>query len=347
MIDLGTLNKNIKEKKESNCYILCGLDEMLMKETIDKLSKNFVDDGLENLNISKFYGDDLSAEKLKDAFETFPFMGEKRVVIIYRIQFLNEKLDNDNKKIYEEIKEYLKNTPKQCVIIGYILLRDKREKISKLKKLMALDKYITIVNIEKLRGAALYNRVYEKFTSKGVKIGRIQLRYFCDMVDNNMDIIEREIDKLLNYTHGREITKDDIEALLPRKGEQDIFDLVEFISVKKVDRAVDLINDLINRGESPIVILSQIREQFQKLYRVKIKISKGYKIEDIKEEFLMVSRVNLPNFVVEKMITQSKKFNEEQLARCIKLCANTEKILKSTNVNAKSELEIMIIKTVM
>ena len=52
MIDLGTLNKNIKEKKESNCYILCGLDEMLMKETIDKLSKNFVDDGLENLNIS-------------------------------------------------------------------------------------------------------------------------------------------------------------------------------------------------------------------------------------------------------------------------------------------------------
>ena len=107
MIDLGTLNKNIKEKKESNCYILCGLDEMLMKETIDKLSKNFVDDGLENLNISKFYGDDLSAEKLKDAFETFPFMGEKRVVIIYRIQFLNEKLDNDNKKIYEEIKEYI------------------------------------------------------------------------------------------------------------------------------------------------------------------------------------------------------------------------------------------------
>ena len=99
MIDLGTLNKNIKEKKESNCYILCGLDEMLMKETIDKLSKNFVDDGLENLNISKFYGDDLSAEKLKDAIETFPFMGEKRVVIIYRIQFLNEKLDNDNKKI--------------------------------------------------------------------------------------------------------------------------------------------------------------------------------------------------------------------------------------------------------
>lgn len=347
MIDLETLNKNIQEKKESNCYILCGLDEMLMKETIEKLSKYFIDNGLEDLNISKFYGDDLSAEKLKDAFETFPFMGEKRVVTIYRIPFLNEKLDNDSKKIYEEVKDYLKDTPKQCVIIGYILLRDKREKATKLKKLMALDKYITIVNIEKLKGAALYNRVYEMFTSKGVKIGRIQLRYFCDMVENNMDIIEREIDKLLNYAEGREITKDDIDILLPRKGEQDIFDLVEFISIKKADRAIDLMNDLINKGENPIVILSQIREQFQKLYRVKIKISKGYKVEDIREEFLRVNRINLPNFVVEKFITQSKKFNEKQLARCIQLCANTEKVLKSTSSNAKSEMEIMIIKTVM
>ncbi len=347
MIDLDTLNKNIKEKKESSCYILCGLDEMLMKEIIKKLSKHFINEGLEDLNISKFYGDDLSIEKLKDAFETFPFMGDRRVVTIYRIPFLNEKLDNDNKKIYEQVKEYLKDTPKQCVIIGYVLLKDKRDKVTKLKKLMALDKYITIVNVEKLKGAALYNRVYEMFTSKGVKIGRIQLRYFCDMVDNNMDIIEKEIDKLLNYTQGREISKEDIDILLPRKSEQDIFDLVEFISIKKADRAIDLMNDLINKGENPITILSQIREQFQKLYRVKIKISKGYKIEDIREEFLSISKINLPNFVIEKFITQSKKFSEVQLGKCIKLCANTEKILKSTNVNAKTEMEIMIIKTVM
>ena len=347
MIDLDTLNKDIQNKKESNCYILCGLDEMLMKETIEKLSNHFVDEGLQELNVSKFYGDDLNGEKLKDAFETFPFMGEKRVVTIYRIPFLNEKLDNDNKKLYEEVKEYLKNTPKQCVILGYVLLKDKRERVTKLKKLMALDKDITIVNIEKLKGAALYNKVNDMFARKGIKIGRIQLRYFCDKVENNMEIIDKEIDKLVNYAVGREVTKEDIDILLPRIGEEDIFDLVEFISLKKADRAIDLMNDLINKGENPIVILSQIREQFQKLYRVKIKISKGHKIEDIREEFLSVNRVNLPNFVIEKFITQSKKFSEKQLGNCIKLCAQTERILKSTRVNPKNEMELMIIKTVM
>lgn len=346
MIDLETLNKNIKEKKESNCYILCGLDEMLIKETIENLSKHFVDESLEDLNISRFYGDDLNFEKLKDALETFPFMGEKRVVTIYRIPFLNEKLDNDNKKMYNQVKDYLKNTPKQCVILGYVLLKDKRDRITKLKKLMALDKDITIVNVEKLKGAALYNKVNEMFLSKGIKIGRVQLRYFCDMVDNNIEIIDKEIDKLLNYKGNEEITKEDIDILLPRKSEQDIFDLVEFISIKKADRAIDLMNDLINRGENPIAILSQIREQFQKLYRVKVRITRGYKLDDIKEEFLRVNRINLPNFVAEKFITQSKKFSEKQLGECIKLCINTEKVLKSSNVNARNELEIMIINTV-
>ncbi|MDO4534277.1 MAG: DNA polymerase III subunit delta [Clostridium perfringens] len=347
MIDLNTLNKDIENKKESNCYILCGLDEMLMKDTIEKLSKHFVGEGLQNLNVSKFYGDDLNAEKLKDAFETFPFMGERRVVTIYRIPFLNEKLDNDNKKLYNEVKDYLKNTPKQCVILGYVLLKDKRDRVTKLKKLMALDKSITIVNVEKLKGAALYNKVNDIFASKGVKIGRIQLKYFCDMVENNMDIINREIDKLANYAVGRELTKEDIEILLPRKNEEDIFDLVEFISVKKADRAIDLMNDLINKGENPLAILSQIREQFQKLYRVKIRISKGYKIEDIREEFFSINKVNLPDFVIEKFITQSKKFSEKQLGRCIKLCSQTERVLKSTRVNPKNEMELMIIKTVM
>ncbi len=346
MIDLNMLNKDIQNKKESNCYILCGLDEMLMKDTIEKLSKHFVDEGLEGLNVSKFYGDNLNVEKLKDAFETFPFMGERRVVIIYRIPFLNEKLDNDNKRIYDNVKDYLKDTPRQCVILGYILLKDKRDRVTKLKKLMALDKSITIVNVEKLKGATLYNKVNDMFTSKGVKIGRIQLRYFCDMVENNMDIIDREIDKLINYTVGREITKEDIEVLLPRKNEEDIFDLVEFISIKKADRAIDLMNDLINKGENPFNILSQIREQFQKLYRVRIRISKGYKIEDLREEFLNINRVNLPDFVIEKLITQSKKFSEKQLGRCIKLCSQTERVLKSTKVNPKNEMELMIIKTV-
>ena len=52
-------------------------------------------------------------------------------------------------------------------------------------------------------------------------------------MQNNFDIIKREIDKLCAYTYGREIEKEDIDKLIANKSEDDVFDLVEYISNKK------------------------------------------------------------------------------------------------------------------
>lgn len=346
MIDLELLQKNIKSKKYNNCYIFCGLDEMLMKENITYMTKQFVDEAFGDLNVIKFDGNNLKYEDFMNACETLPFMSEKKVVIIYRIPFLKEKLDSENQKLYTQCVEYFKNPPEHCIILSYVLLKDKREKANRLKKLMSLDKSTTIVSVDKLKGDKLYKRVEDIFNKNGREIGRIQLKYFCDLVENNLDIIEREVDKLVNYAKGREITKEDIDLLLPAKSEQDIFDLVEFISIKKPDKAIDLMNELLHRGENVMVILSQIREQFQKLYRVKVRLQQGYSVDNIKSEFLTVNKINLPNFIIEKFITQSKKFNEKQLAKCIKLCVETEKKLKSSGIDSKTEMELMIISTV-
>ena len=106
-------------------------------------------------------------------------------------------------------------------------------------------------------------------------------------------------------------------------------------------------DELIGRGQDPIFILSQIREQFQKLHRVKMRLSEKYRIDEIKKDFLEASRVNLPDFVIEKFINQSKKFSNKQLNKCINLCLYTEKKLKSnSNLNKKTELELMIVSTV-
>ena len=51
--------------------------------------------------------------------------------------------------------------------------------------------------------------------------------------------------------------------------------------------------------------------------------------------------------MIEKFINQSKKFSNKQLNKCINLCLYTEKKLKSnSNLNKKTELELMIVSTV-
>ena len=234
-----------------------------------------------------------------------------------------------------------------CVLIAYTTLKDKRDRVNRLSKLKKLEKSSCIVSVEKLKGAKLQQKVGRIFQRYNKNIGKIELKYFCDSVENNFDVIEREVDKIVNYVGEREITRKDIDLLLPPRYEDDIFDLVELISIKRAKQAIDLMDELIGRGQDPIFILSQIREQFQKLHRVKIRLSEKYRIDEIKKDFLEASRVNLPDFVIEKFINQSKKFSNKQLNKCINLCLYTEKKLKSnSNLNKKTELELMIVSTV-
>lgn len=347
MIDLEVLYENLKKGKSENSYILVGLDELLIKEGIESIIDSILDESFKDLNLIRLDGNNLNFDDFMNACETLPFMSDKKVVLLNRTNIFRDKLDKESEKLYKQCVEYFQNTPDHCVLIAYMTLKDKRDRVNRLSKLKKLEKNSCIVSVEKLKGVKLQQKVGRIFQKYNKNIGKIELKYFCDSVENNFDIIEREIDKIVNYVGEREITRRDIESLLPPRYEDDIFDLVELISMKKPKQAIDLMDELIGRGQDPIFILNQIREQFQKLHRAKIRLAEGYRVQDIKKDFLEANRINLPDFVIEKFINQGKKFSSKQLNKCINLCLYTEKKLKSnSNLNKKIELELMIISTV-
>ena len=340
MIDLELLDKEIKEGKFKNSYVFCGLDEMLIKENIDIIINKAIDRTFKDLNLIKIDGNNSTFDEIMNACETLPFMSDKKVVVVYRANFLKDKTDSAGLKVYNEIKEYLKNLPEQTILIMYYLFGDKRERPNKNKKFHTLDKLSTVVYADKLRGERLYKKVNNIFEKKAKKIGRVELRFFCDSVENNFDIIEREIDKLINYTLGRDIKKEDISLLLPNKGEDDVFDLVDFISQRKPEKAIDIMNDLLNKGENIMLILTLIANQFNMLFRIKVALNEGKNKEVIARE------IHRPVFVVEKLIGQSRKFTIKQIESCMEEFIETEKKLKSSSLDKKIELELFIMKTV-
>ena len=193
-----------------------------------------------------------TADTFRDSCETLPFLSDKKVILVYRANFLKDINDNDSKRAFEACKEYIENTPGHCVLIFYYILDDKREKIS--NKVKKLEKHSVVVKADSLKGERLYKKVEERFKSQGKDIGKIELKYFLEKVENNTHIIYSEIDKLINFTEGREITKADIDAMLPYKSENDIFDLVDYIADKKSERAIGLMNELLYKGENIIYI---------------------------------------------------------------------------------------------
>lgn len=339
MINLTQFEENIKKNKLDNCYIFCGVDEELIKESIrsfiDKiLDKNFID-----LNYVKFDGDNLdNFDGIVNACETLPFISDKKVVLVYRANFLGEGEDNTKKRLYNEFKEYTNNLPASSILILYYIFKNKREKPS--YKIQKLNNKCTVIKADKIFGRQLEAKVKSIFENKGKNIGNVELKLFCSNLPSDIGIIENEVEKLCCYTMDREIKKEDIHDMYPTKGEEDIFDLVDLIGDKKAKDAVDTLNGLIYKGEKIPEILYMIERQFKLLYRIKNSIDKG------KDKNFIVSDIKLPLFICEKLMHQSKKFTLKQIKKAIDICLNAEKKMKKSSTSKKVEMELLIIETI-
>jgi DNA polymerase III subunit delta len=336
LIDFDVLEGEVKKGKIENSYIFCGLDEELIKEGISLVVNNTIDKSLLDLNYIRLDGLTTTFDDIMNACETMPFMGEKKVVVVYRASFLKDKTDSAGAKIYNEVLKYLKDLPPYTVLIIYYLFNDKRDTPKKSNKVKSLDKVSKVVYFDKLKKDRYYKKVEEVFKEKGKEIGKIELRYFAEKVQNNFDIIRRESDKLISYAGDRAITKNDIDKLIANSSEDDIFDLVDFISQKKVEKALDLLYELLSKSDQHMLIISNIENNFKRLYEIKIFVQNGVRVNDISSKF------KLPTFVCEKLINQCNKFSVKQLQRLMEICLETENKIKTTGVDKNMEMELMI-----
>jgi DNA polymerase-3 subunit delta len=337
-MDLDSIEQLVKTKDIKGCFVFCGPDENLIKESIDSIINASIDKSFLDLNLIRFDGMKVQFDEVMNACETMPFLSDKKVVVIYRTDFLGEKDDRESKKKFEEFYKYISNLPPYCILIMYYVFSDDREKPS--PNIKKLEKICSVIKADKLKGDKLYKRVASIFEQNGKAIDKVLLKYFCDSVENNMDIIKNEVDKLIAYTEGRDIAKKDIIELLPQMSDDDIFDLVDYLSQKRPERAIDILNELIFRGENMAGILYMIVRQFKLLYGIKLGTDAG------KNKDILAKELRLHPYICEKLMAQSRKFTLNQVKACMKLCLNTEKSLKSSSGDKKLEMEMLIINTV-
>lgn len=338
MINLSAFEDKIKKGIIDNCYIFCGLDEEMIKDKIKLLQKKVLSENFMDLNLVRFDGDTLTSfEPVINACETLPFMEERKIVVVYRGNFLGDKDDGGKKTLYNELNNYIKSIPTTCILIVYYVFKDKREKPS--SKIYALDKKTIVVKGDKIYGRELESKVKNIFAKKDKDIGNVELKLFCSLLPTDMGIIENEIEKLCCYVLDREIKKEDIYALLNKKEDDDIFDLVDLIGDKKVKEAINSLNELMYKGDKANEILFMVERQFKLLYKVKYSLERRMSREEICGE------IKLPSFICEKLINQSNKFTLSKLLRALEICLHWEKTMKSSSLDKKIQMELLIIET--
>jgi DNA polymerase-3 subunit delta len=304
---------------------LYGPDTYRSKQKLNEIIEHYKKIHQSGLNLKFFDEENLNFQSLKDTLFSTPIFKEKKLLVLKNI------FSNQNFK-----ENFLKEKERFINSEDIFLIYEKKE-ISKDDPLFQfLKKNSKFQEFNLLDNQKLKNWIKEELEKKDAQISPKALEKLIEYVGNNLWRVSNEIKKLVSYKKGEIIQEKDIELLVKPKIETDIFKTINAIAEKKKDKALILLHQHLEKGDSPLYLLFMINFQFRYLLIVKEMIEKNIPY------YIILNQIKLPSFVVRKILEQSKKFTLQQLKKIYQKIFQKDLQIKTGKIEPETALDILI-----
>lgn len=326
---MKNLDNHIKNKTFSNLYVIFGEENYLKNKYEKQFIQTILDENFKMMNFDLFEGKNINITNVIDACNTLPFISEYRLVVLKNTDLLYEAKKED----IETLEKYFDNIPKTTILI---FIEQKINK--KLKIYKTASKIGSIHQIDTLSEQDLINWITSFLKQKGKTLTTKECLYIIRNVGYNMEILQNELNKLASFKKDEKITTNDIDCICTKSIESTIFDLINFMANKNMEKALDIYKTLIFNKTSPFLILNMIYRQFKIILQTKYLYNKGYNINNIS------TQLKLRDFIVREAFNQSKNFNIKTLLNALNNCLQTDNNIKTGKINDELGVELLIIK---
>lgn len=322
---MKNINEQIKSGDFRKIYLLYGEEAYLKKQYKNKLTKAMLLEG-DTVNYAYFEGKGIEPEKLIDLAETMPFFAERRLIVVENSGFF--------KNAVPKFADYIKTMPDTTC---FLFVENEVDKRGKMFKAVKDTGYISEIGRQDEK--TLLYWIAGQIKREGKQIKESTARYLVSRAGTDMELLEKELEKLFSYTLGRtEITTEDIEAVCTTQIANKIFDMVEAVAAKQQKKALDYYYDLLALKEPPMRILYLLSRQFRLLLEVKELMKQGY------DKSQIAKTAKLHPFVAGKYMKQCKDFSVSQLRSIMDEAAGCEELVKTGRLNDRMSVELFIVK---
>jgi DNA polymerase III subunit delta len=326
--------KQIKKKQFAGVYLLYGTESFLIHETIQLIVTHLLNEEEKDFNFSTYDLEETPIEVAIEDAETFPFMGEKRLIVMQNPVFLtSEKTKEKVEHNITKLEEYLNNPAPYSIIV----LAAPYEKLDERKKITKeLKRKAVVEEAKKLADQELRKWIKDRAISNGVDIDDRAIEKMVSVAGSNLFVLTNEIDKMALYVGvGNRIDLHTVQMLVSKTLEQNIFELVEKVVHRKVEEALRIYYDLLKQNEEPIKILALLSGQFRLIYQVKELSRKGYGQQQI------ATTLKQHPYRIKLAAGQSQLFTEDELKRLVHLFADADYQMKTGGLNKTMIIEMI------
>lgn len=348
------LGADIKAGKLARVYMLYGEEDFLIRMYSDKLTALAVPEDGREMNYRRYSlvpgadkgtRDDRppASDELSDFVDSMPFFAERKCVLLKNLD--PDMLDKDE---FEEYIALISDVPETSVVI---ITRENteddpkkfKEKLAKakMKKLIeTADRNGIVCELNCFTQAKLEGMAIAKCRRAGCELSSENAAFLAESVGGSLSLLQTETEKLCAYKKSGEITRADIDTLVPKRIESNIYDLAKELFAGRAGSALEILNALFVQRVEPVVIMAALSGHFVDLYRAKQGIAAKKSYSDAAAALNYGRRA----FVMRNAYSAARTLSEEYLADCIAILYNANKLLNSSKADRRQIIEQAIVE---
>ncbi|AIQ65079.1 DNA polymerase III subunit delta [Paenibacillus stellifer] len=336
-MDAKTAAKEIKQGKFAPVYCLYGSEKFRMNEFVSLIEKELITEEDRDFAVIPFDLSETPIQAVVEEAETVPFMVPRKLLIVKDAALFTAGRDNaklDHR--IEALQDYLAS-PADFSVIVFLVNGDKLDERKKIVK--TLKTAGIVLAFSPLGADELLKWVEKGIRERGCSPAPGMPEVLIASTGTGLQTLTGEMDKLCLFAgRGGTVTSADVESLVPRGTEQNVFALVEDIANLRLDNAIGTLHELLKQREEPIKIAALITRQFRIILQVKDLSEQSYAQGQI------ASRLGLHPYAVKLAAEQARKFGGAQLKEILSRLADLDYQMKTGGIDKVLGLELFMLR---
>ena len=313
-----------------------GQFEWLKKDILKKIGYDPSD-----LNYSYFDMKEASYAEVELDLVSLPFFADEKIVILdHLLDLTTAKKRNLTDEDLKQFENYLENPSESTRLV--IFAEGKLDSKRRLVKLLKRDAQIIEATTPKEQDLKRY------FSSQAQELG---LHFVGDSLDQlllksgyDFGELQKNLALLRAYKEDGQITLEDIEEVVPKSLQDNIFDLTQMILKRQIDQARNLVKDLRLQGEDEIKLIAILLGQFRMFSQVKIFSEEGQSESQIVASLSELSGRKVNPYQVKFALRDSRRLSLSFLKQAMTTFIETDYAIKSGTYEKDYLFDLALLK---
>ena len=313
-----------------------GQFECLKKDILKKIGYDPSD-----LNYSYFDMKEASYAEVELDLVSLPFFADEKIVILdHLLDLTTAKKRNLTDEDLKQFENYLENPSESTRLV--IFAEGKLDSKRRLVKLLKRDAQIIEATTPKEQDLKRY------FSSQAQELG---LHFVGDSLDQlllksgyDFGELQKNLALLQAYKEDGQITLQDIEEVVPKSLQDNIFDLTQMILKRQIDQARNLVKDLRLQGEDEIKLIAILLGQFRMFSQVKIFSEEGQSESQIVASLSDLSGRKVNPYQVKFALRDSRRLSLSFLKQAMTTFIETDYAIKSGTYEKDYLFDLALLK---